>query len=287
MQKSLFTPTDLILNDDGSVYHLKMKPEELSSNIILVGDPDRVQLFAKEMDEIQHQNQKREFCWITGKINQTRITILSTGIGTPNIDIALNEINALLNINFKSRESYEMTKSAKIIRIGTCGSIQEEIKVGQVIASECCIGFDNLMWFYDFPKNQFEIDIESQLSKIIPYPIIPYCIQKQGKLMDSIPFEFHKGLTIVLPGFYGPQDRYLNVKGLFKGIIDRLAEFCYQDHRIFNLEMEGSAVYGMSKLFNFESLVIDLVLANRFTKEFKADYESELIGLFKNAIELF
>lgn len=260
---------DLILNPDGSIYHLNLLPEDISDNIITVGDPDRVEEVSKHFDEIELKKGKREFISHTGRLGKNRITVISTGIGTDNIDIVLNELDALANINFKTRLVNEELKSLNIIRIGTSGSIREDIPVGSILASTHGLGLDALMDYYE-PNNAIE-DVYLQ-QKIIKHleetNLRPYLTAGSKTLLNQFGHDLLQGITVTAPGFYAPQGRKVRANLRIDGLIDKLSRFEHQNQKLTNLEMETAGIYALANVFGHQALSINAILAQRKKLEF-------------------
>lgn len=263
--------SELILNKDGSIYHLGLLPEELAHTVITVGDPARVDSISKHFDSIELKRQKREFNTHTGSYKGKRITVMSTGMGTDNIDIALTELDALVNIDLKAKKIKEDLTSLDIIRIGTTGSVRKEIPVDAFIVSELALGFDGLMHYYKddsfLQKDIAEAFVEQTgWSNKKAYP---YVVEGSKKLIEKLSSEATiKGFTGTNVGFYGPQARILRADVPDHEMNDKIANFSYKGHKITNLEMETSGIYGMSKILGHHAVSMNLVLANRATGEF-------------------
>ncbi|WP_452224396.1 nucleoside phosphorylase [Lacinutrix chionoecetis] len=282
--------SELILNPDGSVYHLNLKPEHISNTIITVGDPDRVTSVTKHFDSIEFKTQKREFHTQTGTYKGKRITVISTGIGTDNIDIVLNELDALVNINLDTREIKKDLTTLSIIRIGTSGSIQKEIPVDSFLISEIAAGFDSLLHFYDSDTFQ-DKDISKALITHTNWHKAksdPYVVSCDSDLMQQ--FSSSKtvaGFTATNVGFYGPQGRILRLKLQDNQLNNKLANFKYNGKSITNLEMETAGIYGISKLLGHKALSMNAIIANRATGKFSenpAKIVSELITYTLNKL---
>lgn len=274
--------SELILNPDGSIYHLNLRPEHLADTVITVGDPDRVSSVTQHFDSIEFQTQKREFHTQTGLYKGKRITVISTGIGTDNIDIVFNELDALANINFETREVKDTLKSLNIIRIGTSGSIQENIPVDAFLISEYAAGFDSLLHFYDSEHVQHN-EIANALiehtnwfaSKSKPY--IVTCNEYLLKQFSSS--KTVTGFTATNVGFYGPQGRILRLAIQDDAMNDKLANFNYNGMSITNLEMETAGIYGLSRLLGHKALSMNAIIANRATGEFSNDPKATVNNL--------
>ena len=243
--------SELIINPRGAVYHLDTRPEELASTIITVGDPDRVRAVSKHFDRIEHVNQHREFITHTGWLGKKRISAISTGIGTDNIDIVLNELDALVNIDFEQRTIKPQLTSLNIIRVGTSGSLQKSIPVDSFVASTHGLGIDNLLNFYRLEQNEEDKQLlqafitQTQLNNSVAQP---YIGGAGSSLLKQFVEGFHHGITVTCPGFYGPQGRVLRLGLRHPGLVDNLTGFSFGKHRISNFEMETAAIYGLGKL---------------------------------------
>ena len=279
--------SELILNEDGSIYHLNLRPEHIADTVITVGDPDRVSKVTSYFDKIEFSIHKREFHTQTGIYKNKRITVISTGIGTDNIDIVFNELDALVNIDLESREIKNKLTSLNIIRVGTTGSIQEDIPVDSFIASEVGIGFDNLLHFYD-SKHILENELMSDLSQHLNWNIskYPYAVKWNDDLGNHfVEDNVHKGITVTNSGFYGPQGRILRLPVADANLKDKLATFYRNDKRITNLEMETAGIYGLAKLLGHKALSMNVVLANRPLGKFSSDPVKSMDRLIQYVLE--
>lgn len=266
--------SELIINDRGAIYHLNVRPEEIADTIITVGDPERVAEVSKYFDRIEHKLAHREFITHTGTIGQKRISVLSTGIGPDNIDIALNEIDALANINFDTRTINDQKKSVSIIRMGTCGSLQGEVGVNELVAGTHGLGIDNLLHFYEKQNNEEEKAILAAFdehTKITAHKIQPYIATASAGLLKHFTEGYSHGITVTCPGFYGPQGRILRLPLKMPNLVDQMTSFKYGQHRIANFEMETSAIYGLCNLLGHQCLSINVIIANRVKKEYSKD----------------
>jgi uridine phosphorylase len=282
--------SELIINQRGAVYHLDLRPEEIAGTIITVGDPDRVKEVSKYFDRIEVKQQHREFISHTGAVNNKRITVLSSGIGPDNIDIVLNELDALANIDFAARQIKPQLQSLNIIRIGTSGSLQADIPVDSFVSSTHGLGLDNLLNFYRHEQNNQEKELlqsfvtHTQMHGQMSYPHIS---SAAPSLLKHFVYGFHQGITITVPGFYGPQGRILRLGLRNPQLVDRLTDFRFGQHRITNFEMETSAIYGLGKLLGHNCLAINAIVANRVKKEFSKDGKAAVENLIKKFIEIF
>ena len=280
--------SELILNERGAIYHLNLLPEEIADTVFLVGDPDRVQQVSRHFDSIEFQFQHREFITHTGFLGNKRLSVISTGIGTDNIDITLNELDALVNIDFSSREIKSTLKALNLIRIGTSGALQEDIPVDSFVASTHGLGIDNLLNFYRITQNEEEKQLLhsfvtfSQLQSSIGFP---YISGASSSLLKHFVTDFFQGITATCPGFYGPQGRILRMGISNPELINRLSQFRFGAHRITNFEMETSAIYGLSKLLGHNCLSLNAVIANRVTQEFSKNGKETVEKLIQKVLE--
>jgi len=281
--------SELIINADGSIFHLHLKPEQIADHIILVGDPGRVELIGKLLTAIEFQVQNREFVSITGKYNDNRITIVSTGIGTDNIDIVVNELDALANINLVTREINPVHRKLNFVRIGTSGGLQDFLGVNSFVISQKAIGFDGLLNYYANRNAVSDLAFEEAFRKHTDWgkqltsPYVVDCSELLLKKMhrnDTI-----AGVTISAPGFYGPQGRVLRLPLADPHLNEKIESFAFEGHKITNFEMECSAIYGLSKLLGHEALTICLIIANRVKKEANSDYHQSMETLIKLVLD--
>ncbi len=268
--------SELILNPDGSVYHIKLKPEHIGHDIIIVGDPGRVERISKHFTKIEYKIQNREFITHTGYYNGKKITALATGIGTDNIDIVINELDALVNIDLEKRTVTKKHTALNIVRLGTSGALQEDIKVDSAVMSSHGLGFDGLLNYYSVAKGVFNDDISKAFIKHtswlahLPYP---YVAKGSEMLQKKLGQGYHTGITATAPGFYGPQGRILRLQTAIPDLNEKLTAFKYKEHRITNFEMETSALYGLSALLGHNAVTICAIIANRIRKEYSKDYK--------------
>ena len=280
--------SELIINNRGAIYHIDCLPEELAHDIITVGDPNRVEHVSKHFDSIEYKNAHREFITHTGYIGKKRLTVISTGIGPDNIDIVLNELDALVNIDLETRTIKPELTSLNIIRMGTSGSLQREIPVDSLVAGTHAIGLDNLLSYYIHNNNEEEKQIlhafitHTQLS----HGIYPYLNGGSMKLLKTFLDGFHHGMTVTCPGFYGPQGRVLRMGLAQPSLIESLTTFSFGQHRISNFEMETSAIYGMGKILGHHCVSLNAIVANRITQEFSKDGNAAVEKLISKGLEL-
>lgn len=281
--------SELIINSRGAVYHLNLKPDEVADTIITVGDPDRVTMVSRYFDSLECKFQHREFISHTGFVGKKRITVISTGIGPDNIDIVLNELDALVNIDFESRQIKQHLNTLNIIRIGTSGSLQADIPVDTVVASTHGLGLDNLLNYY----RQEHTDQEHQLlQSFVTHTQLhaavsnPYITIGSASLLKHFVDGFHHGITVTCPGFYGPQGRILRLGIQNPQLIDRLTEFTFGQHRITNFEMETAAIYGLGKLLGHHCLSLSAIVANRIQKQFTSNSDALIDQLIRKSLEI-
>lgn len=280
--------SELILNADGSIYHLNLLPEDIASKIILVGDPDRVESVSKFFDTIRVQKRKREFVTHTGSFQDKEITVISTGIGTDNIDIVLNELDALVNIDLTKRAIKESFTNLEILRVGTSGSIQKNIGVDTFLASEFAIGMDGTMNAYDYDNRADEQEINLDFSDYLFEREIdlclPYCFGAHTDMLKKFS-ELTKGITLTHNGFYAPQGRQLRANRAYPDYIDIMTEFRTKYGKITNFEMETAAIYGLSSILGHKAISLNLILANRPNGEFSVKYKEKMDALIQLALE--
>ncbi len=277
--------SELIINNDGSIFHLHLTPDQIAENIILVGDPGRVALISAHFDKIEHKVQNREFITHTGYYKGKRFSALATGIGTDNIDIVLNELDALVNIDLKTRTPKETHKSLNLVRIGTSGGLQEDMDVDSFLMSETAIGFDGLLNFYQGRDEVCRADIEAEFVKHMswnPRIAAPYFVDASKEIMDKLGTDIRRGLTISAPGFYGPQGRQLRLEIQDPDINDKIRSFRFDKKCITNYEMESSALFGLSALLGHKAATVCVIIANRYAKQYSKDYHPAI----KNLIEI-
>jgi uridine phosphorylase len=277
--------TDLILNPDGSVYHLNLLPRHISDTIITVGDPSRVYMVSQFFDEVEFEMNKREFITHVGKFNNKRITVISTGIGTDNIEIFFTELDALVNIDLKTREPKARKKKLKIIRIGTSGALQEDIPVGTHLASDYAAGLDNLMNFYDLPMNDFEAGVAHDLHRKTGLPFMPYVVRGSNQLREQIGFDMMQGNTVTCPGFYAPQARELRLPLRFPKLLEDLNYYHKGEFWLSNFEMETSGYYAMARLLGHDALSVNAIIANRIKNKFSKNPNKIIESLIKKVLE--
>lgn len=279
--------TDLILNKDGSVYHLNLFPKNISDTIITVGDPSRVYRVSEYFDDIEFEMNKREFITHVGKYQGKRITVMSTGIGTDNIELFMTELDALFNVDLKNREPKTRRRKLKIIRIGTSGALQEDIPLGTHLATEYAVGIDNLMQFYDLPMDEFERNISGDLCEKVKLPVTPYVVKGSDGLKEQLAFDMVIGNTITTPGFYAPQGRQVRVPLKFPRLLEDLNYYHNKssDFWLTNFEMETAGYYAMARLMGHEALSVNAIIANRIKNKFSRDPDKVIDSLIKKILD--
>lgn len=275
--KRVIEESELIIRDDGSVFHLNMKPSQLADRVILVGDPGRVELIASRFDSIESRTSNREFVSATGSYQGKRITVLSTGIGTDNIDIVMNELDALVNIDLATRTVNDTLRSLTIVRIGTCGGMQEDVPLGSFVASEYSIGIDGVLNFYAGRDAVSDLDMERAFVTVTdwnPQKAAPYVVKADDELTDRIAADdMIRGMTISANGFYAPQGRVVRLQLDDPDVNSKIRAFRYGDLKVCNYEMEGSLIAGLSRMMGHKALTVCCVIANRFAKEANVNYK--------------
>lgn len=279
--------TDLIINKDGSVYHLNLKPENISDTIITVGDPSRVFRVSQYFDSIDFEMNRREFITHKGKYKGKEVTVISTGMGTDNVEIFMNELDALANIDFETREVKEKKRKLKVIRIGTSGSLQEDVRLGSHLATDFGIGLDTLMTFYNLRQTGFENTLSNKLKDYIDLPFKPYCVEGSESLREKFAFDMLRGNTVTCPGFYGPQGRKLRIDLKYPHLMEDLMYFHLDDFWLTNFEMETAGYYAMGRLMGHEMLSLNAIIANRARNKFSKDPDKVIDSLIKKVLDRF
>lgn len=280
--------SELIINARGAIYHLNLKNEELADTIITVGDPDRVKEVSKHFDKLEFQLQHREFVTHTGFVGKKRLSVISSGIGPDNIDIVLNEIDAVSNIDLADRTIKSPLRTLNIIRVGTSGSLQKDIPVDSFVTSTHGLGMDNLLHFYRYDNNEEEKQLihafvtQTQLHNRFSYP---YLVGASPSLLKHFTRDFHQGITVTCPGFYGPQGRVLRLGLSQPDLVERLTEFSYGHHKVCNFEMETAAIYGLGRKLGHHCLSLSVIVANRVTREFSRDSHAAVEKLIQTVLE--
>ena len=283
-----FSPTDLIINPDGSSYHLNLRPDQIPDTLILVGDPERVPTVSAFFDEVIEIVHKREFVTHLGVLRGKKIGVLSSGIGADNVEIVMNELDALVNIDFQTRLEKSEKRSLQLIRIGTSGSIQAHIPVDSILISTAAIGFDNLAQFYGFDSVMSIAEaVLAAWTKAIVYPLPLYAAKASASLCAQFaPLNAYNGVTLTAPGFYAPQGRTIRMHSMRPDFLEKVAAAKLGDEEITNIEMETAAYYAFSGAMGHEMISLNAILANRITNEFSKDPEGQIRSLIKKAIAL-
>jgi uridine phosphorylase len=283
-----FSPTDLIINPDGSSYHLNLRPDQIPNTLILVGDPERVPAVSHYFDQVTEIIHKREFVTHLGILNGKRIGVLSSGIGADNVEIVMNELDALVNIDFQTRLEKLEKRSLQLIRIGTSGSIQAHIPVDSILISTAAIGFDNLAQFYGFDSTMsISAEVLALWTKAIDYPLPLYAAKASPSLCAQFaPLHAFNGVTLTAPGFYAPQGRTIRMHSLRPDFLEKVAASKLGDQEITNIEMETAAYYAFGGAMGHEMISLNAILANRITNEFSKDPEGQIRLLIERVIAL-
>ena len=277
--------SELILNAKGNVYHLDLAPENISSNIIIVGDPNRVKTVSSFFDSIEFENHNREFCTVTGNYKGKRLTVVSSGIGTDNIDILLNELDALVNIDLNTREIKKEKTSLNLIRIGTSGSLQDHIQPGEFVVSKYAIGIDGLLNFYNLDKqNEIHQHLRENL-KWHPEFNQPYIVESDQELTDILSKEHHLGITLTANGFYAPQGRSLRLRNRKENYLEDLRQYSFNGVPVSNFEMESAGIYGLAHLMGHKASTICLILAGRTVHKFQVNYKERMSELIQMVLD--
>ncbi|MCD4683258.1 MAG: nucleoside phosphorylase [Bacteroidales bacterium] len=281
---NFISPSELILHPDGSIYHLKIKPEQLADTVILVGDPNRVEIISSYFDKIEFKGANREIHTHTGFLNKKRLTVMSTGMGTDNIDIVMNELDALVNIDLKSRTVKKKHKALDIIRLGTSGAIQPEIPLNAFVLSEYGLGLDGLLSFYNDRDKVVGREMTEAFIEYSKWPEefpSPYAVPSSEKLTNKLGEGLVHGITATAPGFYGPQGRSLRLKLAYPDLMNKLEDFKFGALKIVNFEMETSALYGLGKLLGHNTLTVCVAIANRKKHEYNQNYKKAINNLIE------
>ncbi len=280
--------SELIINSDGSVFHLHLKPGEIAENIILVGDPGRVKVVASFFDEVELERHNREFVSSTGTYKGKRFSVVATGIGTDNIDIVMNELDALVNVDFETRQVKQELTTLKIVRIGTSGSLQKDLPVDSCLLSAKAIGFDGLLNFYANRDSIADLEFEADFKQSVQWNeklTSPYVVDASSELLEKLSVnDFNTGVTISAPGFYGPQGRVIRLGLVDSDINEKISNFTHNNYRITNYEMECSAIYGLSKLLGHKAATVCAIIANRKAGEYSKDYKPVIKDLIQKVL---
>lgn len=288
MQPRIIPPSELIINDDGSVFHLHLRPEQLADTIILVGDPARVEQIASQFDERECSAANREFKSVTGSYNGKRMTVLSTGIGIGNIDICVTELDALANIDFASRTEKKHKRQLTMVRLGTSGALQPDIKVGDVVYARTSVGFDSLLGYYAGRNEVCDLAIQEAFMKHTNWSELlpkPYFVNSNNELWELFKDSVMEGITIAAPGFYAPQGRWVRLQPADPDLNEKIESFSYEGRRITNFEMEGSALAGMAALMGHRATTMCTIIAQRIAKDACTDYKPFVDKMIRMALD--
>lgn len=280
--------SQLVFNDEGAIYHLNLFPEMLADNVILVGDPGRVPMVSKFFDTIEYQRANREIVTHTGTYKGKRITVLSTGMGTDNIDIVVNELDAVANIDFERRIPKAGHRTLNLIRIGTSGALQPEIDIDTCVASRYAVGLDGLAYFYRDHKSVIDNEMTDAFIRDMNYPSDlpkPYIVESSEELFNRLSEGFHKGITATSPGFYGPQGRSIRAELNYPNINNNIEKFKFKEWRITNFEMESSALFMLAKILGHNALTVCVIAANRVLEKFSPNYHPTMEKLILNVLD--
>ncbi len=280
--------SELILNNDGSIFHLHLLPGDIAQDIILVGDQDRVEVISAYFDKVEVKKKNREFVTHTGYYKGKRLSVISTGIGTDNVDIVINELDAITNIDLNLRVEKSEKKSLTFVRIGTSGALQSDIPVDTPVVSKYAIGFDGMLNFYAGRNSVADLQMESAFKKFVDWNQLlasPYFVKASDRVFNTIANDFRSGITISANGFYGPQGRVLRLPIVDANLNEKISNFDYNGMKITNYEMESSAIYGLSALLGHEAVTVCNIIANRMRKEYSKDYKKSLKILIESVLD--
>ena len=288
MQQRVIPASELIINDDGTIFHLHLRPEQVADTIILVGDPARVEAIAKRFDEVECRASNREFNTVTGTYKGKRMSVLSTGIGIGNIDICVTELDALANIDFATRTVKEQHRQLTLVRLGTSGALQPDIKLGEVVYARTSVGFDTLLNYYAGRNEVCDLEIEKAFVEHTAWSELlhrPYFVDSDAELWEHFKDSVTEGITIAAPGFYAPQGRYVRLQPADKDLNAKIESFRYKGRRITNFEMEGSALAGLARLMGHRATTMCTIIAQRIAKDAKTDYKPFVEQMISMALE--
>ena len=280
--------SELVTNEQGCVYHLNLMSEHLADTVILVGDPSRVKMISSHFDSIEVERSNRELLTHTGYVGGKKISVISTGMGTDNIDIVMNELDILANFDLRNKTLRDEKKSLNIIRVGTCGSLQADIRTGSVVMTHYVLGLDGLLHFYQCDEDVFERELSDKFMDYMSWddnlPAV-YAVRGSDSLENLVDGDWvRKGITLTAPGFYGPQGRNIRLRSIYPDIGEKVSGFVYDDYKIANFEMESSAIFGLGKAMGHNTLTLCLVIANRITGDFLADYHAQMDELISRLL---
>ena len=289
MATRIIPPSELVINEDGSAFHLHLRPGQLADRVILVGDPNRVTMIGAYLDERELEVQNREFHTITGCYRGKRVSVVSHGIGCDNIDIVLTELDALVNIDFLSRTVLPEFHQLSLVRIGTSGSLQADIPVGSYVVAQKSIGLDGVIYFYAGNERARDLEMEEALMRQLDWRIVgvrPYVVSADLSLVEQIAGnDFVRGMTIAANGFYGPQGRYLRLPLMDPALNGKIERFCFREARVTNYEMESSALAGLAALMGHRAMTVCCIIAGRVSKQMNTDYKDTMPDLIQKVLE--
>jgi len=280
-----FNDTDLILNKDGSVYHLNLKPGNVAENIILVGDPGRVHRVSQHFDDVEFEMNQREFITHTGKYKGKKLTVMSTGMGAENLEIVLIELDAIFNIDLKKREPRKDLTQLMLVRIGTSGALQEDLKIGSQVFNNYSIGLNPLNSFYQLDQTEFERSISLLLKNKLNLDFTPYCVKGDDELKARLAYDMIEGNTLTCPGFYAPQGRKTRIKSRNENLLEDLLYFHHENFWITNFEMETAGLYSMSRMLGHKALSINAILANRVKNTLLSSPNKPIDAIIKKVLD--
>ena len=288
MQQRVIAPSELIINADGTIFHLHLKPEQLADTVILVGDPARVATIAAHFDSVECNVSNREFNTVTGSYKGKRMTVMSTGIGIGNIDICVTELDALANIDFATRTVKETFRRLTLVRLGTSGALQEDIEVGEVVFARTSVGFDSLLGYYAGRNDVCDLDMQRAFMEHTQWSELlapPYFVNADNELWEHFKDSVTEGITIAAPGFYAPQGRYVRLQPADMNLNEKIEAWRYKGRRITNFEMEGSALAGLAALMGHRATTICTIIAQRVAKQAQPDYKPYVEGMIRMALD--
>ncbi len=288
MENRVIPSSELIINEDGSIFHLHVKPEQIAETIILVGDPARVTMVAENFDTIECEVSSREFHTITGTYRGKRLSCVSHGIGTDNIDIVVTELDALVNIDFSTRTVKPQHTTLTLVRVGTSGGLQDISPIGSYVVAQRSIGFDGLLNFYQVPEGVFQLDIEEAFcthTNWNPRQAAPYIVNADTELVERIGHDMVKGMTIAAPGFYGPQGRHVRIAPFDPQLNEKIISFRFGNEQITNFEMESSALAGLGAILGHKAMTVCAIIAGRVSHNMNTEYKGSINGLIKTVLD--
>ena len=288
MQQRVIAPSELIINADGTIFHLHLKPEQLADTVILVGDPARVATIAAHFDSVECNVSNREFNTVTGYYKGKRMSVISTGIGIGNIDICVTELDALANVDFATRMVKDTFRRLTLVRLGTSGALQEDIEVGEVVFARTSVGFDSLLGYYAGRNDVCDLDMQRAFMEHTQWSELlapPYFVNADNELWEHFKDSVTEGITIAAPGFYAPQGRYVRLQPADMNLNEKIEAWRYEGRRITNFEMEGSALAGLAALMGHRATTICTIIAQRVAKKAQPDYKPYVEGMIRMALD--